>query len=95
MSGVVEVDETFIGRLEGMSKGKGGWADKNVALTLVERGGSARSFHVGGTRVADIVPIVKANLQREVALTDGLLGACHRAALCADLLAPSRLQAAS
>ena len=50
------------------SKGRGGWAHKNVVLTLVERGGSARSFHVEGTRVADIAPIVKVNLQREAAL---------------------------
>jgi hypothetical protein len=64
----VEVDETFIGRLEGMPKGKGGWAHKNVVLTLVERGGSARSFHVDGTRVVDIAPIVKANLKREASL---------------------------
>src|SRR5471032_1433726 len=38
----VEVDETFIGRLEGQPKGKNGFAHKNVVLTLVERGGSAR-----------------------------------------------------
>jgi transposase-like protein len=65
---VVEVDETFIGRLEGQPKGKNGWAHKNAVLTLVERGGSARSFHVDGTRIADIVPIVRANLHRETAL---------------------------
>jgi len=65
---VVEADETFIGRLAGMAKGKGGWAHKNVVLTLVERGGSARSFHVDGTRVVDIAPVVKANLKRETSL---------------------------
>lgn len=42
----VEVDETYIGRLEGMAKMKTGSAHKNVVLTLVERGGSARSFHI-------------------------------------------------
>lgn len=68
MGGVVEADETFIGRLEGQPKAKGGWGHKNVVLTLVERGGSARSFHVEGVRVADIVPIVRANLKREAAL---------------------------
>src|SRR5258708_16455574 len=36
----VEVDETFIGRLEGQAVQQG-WAHKNVVLTLVERGGSA------------------------------------------------------
>lgn len=68
MGGTVEIDETFIGRLEGVAKGKGGWAHKNVVLTLVERGGSARSFHVDGTRVVDIAPIVNANLKREASM---------------------------
>jgi transposase-like protein len=45
---IVEADETFIGRLQGQKKGRAAWAHKNVVLTLVERGGSARSFHVDG-----------------------------------------------
>ena len=32
------------------------------------RGGSARSFHVDGARIADIAPIVRANLKRDTAL---------------------------
>ena len=63
----VEVDETFIGRLEGAPKQKrrgGTTSHKNTVLTLVERGGSARSFHVEGTTVADIAPIVRANISR-------------------------------
>jgi hypothetical protein len=64
----VEVDETFIGRLEGMPKKKAAWAHKNVVLTLVERGGSARSFHVDGVRVADLQPIIRANISREARL---------------------------
>lgn len=65
---VVEVDETFIGRLEGQPKGKNGFAHKNVVLTLVERGGSARSFHVDSTSIADIAPILKANIAKESSL---------------------------
>ena len=62
----VEVDETFIGKLEGQQPGpKGGWAHKNVVLTLVERGGSARSYHVDGTRLVDIVPVLRQNISRE------------------------------
>jgi transposase-like protein len=61
----VEVDETFIGRLQGQPKGKNGYAHKNVVLTLVERGGSARSFHIDSTSVAQIVPIVRENIRRE------------------------------
>src|SRR5438132_202052 len=52
--GIIEADETFIGRVEGVPMQKGGSAHKNVALTLVERGGSARSFHVDSTRRADV-----------------------------------------
>jgi transposase-like protein len=66
---VVEVDETFFGRLEGQpKKGRSAWANKNVVLTLVERGGSARSFHVDGVRIADLQPIVRENLARESAM---------------------------
>jgi transposase-like protein len=62
----VEVDETFIGRLQGQKKNRyGGTAHKNVVLTLVERGGSARSFHIDSTSIADIVPILRTNLRRE------------------------------
>jgi hypothetical protein len=50
---VVEADETYIGRLEGVPKQKTGGAHKNIVLTLVERGGSARSFHVDRGHRAD------------------------------------------
>jgi transposase-like protein len=47
----VEMDETFVGFVEGQPKtGRRAWSNKNVVFTLVERGGSARSFHVDGTR---------------------------------------------
>jgi transposase-like protein len=62
---VVEGDEAFIGRLEGVPKARSGFSHKNVVLTLVERGGSARSFHVDDTTVADIAPIVRANVAKE------------------------------
>jgi transposase-like protein len=66
----VEADETFIGRLEGQPA-KGGAYTKNVVLTLVERGGSARSFHVDSTSIADIIPIVRTNVRREtIMMTD-------------------------
>jgi transposase-like protein len=64
----VEVDETYIGRLEGMPKFKNGGAHKNIVLTLVERGGSARSFHIDATSIAQVVPILRANIDRETAL---------------------------
>jgi hypothetical protein len=68
--GTVEVDETFIGHLEGQPKKRRGGSStfKNTVLTLVERGGSARSFHIDGTTIADIAPILRANLSREAKL---------------------------
>ena len=32
---------------------------RNMVVTLVERGGLARSFHTDGHSIADIVPIVR------------------------------------
>jgi transposase-like protein len=65
----VEVDETFYGRLQGQpKKGRYAWANKNVVLTLVERGGAARSFHIDGVRAGEILPIIRANLSKEAKL---------------------------
>ena len=65
---IVEVDETYIGRLTGMPKGRGGSNHKNVVMTLVERGGAARSFHVESNRRFDVEQVVQANLAKESAL---------------------------
>ena len=61
---VVEVDETYIGRKEGFATKQGAW-HKNAVLTLVERGGAARSFHVDMPTKEEIVPIVRENIDRE------------------------------
>jgi transposase-like protein len=61
---IVESDETYIGRLDGQ-RAKGGTSTKNIVLTLVERGGSARSFHIDSTSIADIAPILRQNISRE------------------------------
>ena len=60
----VEADETFIGRKQGEPVRAGGH-HKMAVLTLVERGGSARSFHIDGAIVASIAPLVRDNLARE------------------------------
>jgi len=66
----VEADETYIGRLEGQPA-KAGSGTKNIVLTLVERGGSARSFHIDATSIAQIGPILRENISRESAfMTD-------------------------
>ena len=64
----VEVDETYIGRLKDVPKPKGGSSHKNVVLTLVERGGKARSFHIDSVSIADMKPIIEANVARETAM---------------------------
>jgi transposase-like protein len=61
---IVESDETYIGRLEGQPT-KAGPATKNIVLTLVERGGNARSFHIDSTSIANIAPILRENIRRE------------------------------
>ena len=58
---VVEIDETFIGQKKDMPKQRG-YAHKHAVLTLVERGKGSRSFHVDGTAAADLLPIIKANV---------------------------------
>jgi transposase-like protein len=62
--GIVEIDETFIGRREGVEMRRG-YAHKNVVLSLVERGGSVRSFHVDSTKKDDLYPVIKANVAKE------------------------------
>jgi transposase-like protein len=62
--GTVECDETFVGNIPGVQR-NAGTGHKFVVLTLVERGGSARSFHVDSTSIADVLPVVRANISRE------------------------------
>ena len=71
--GVVEVDETYIGRdhsikPKGMKKGRG-FHHKNKVLSLVDRNsGQARSFVVDDVKAATVAPIVRENLAREARL---------------------------
>jgi transposase-like protein len=62
--GVVEADETFIGK-SGFPKMAGGYQHKNTVLTLVERNGSARSFHIERADARSIIPVVEENIDRE------------------------------
>ncbi len=63
-SGVVEADETFIGQKKGVPKRRG-TAHKHAVLSLVERGGEVRSFHVGDVKADTLVPIVNKNIAKE------------------------------
>ena len=66
---IVEVDETFIGidrtkKPKHSKKGRG-YAHKYKVLTLVERGGKARSMVINDLKAKTIVPILKANSDKE------------------------------
>ena len=77
--GVVEVDETIYGRAATHPKGRGplmrrgitNSAHRNVVLSLVERGGEVRSYHVAGSTTAEVIPIVNANVAKEAAVMTG------------------------
>jgi transposase-like protein len=67
---VVEIDETLSGKIQGspkmMPRGRSGF--RNVVLTLVERGGAARSFHIDGATLGTMLPIIRVNINRETAI---------------------------
>lgn len=64
---VVEIDDTLQGKVEGAPKRmrREHMGLRNRILTLVERGGSVRSFHIEGKAIADVMPIIRANVNRE------------------------------
>jgi transposase-like protein len=64
---IVEIDETFIGNKADMPKRRG-FAHKHAVMSLVERGGKVRSFHVDGTSAAHLVPIIRANIAKETSI---------------------------
>jgi transposase-like protein len=67
--GMVEVDETFIGRLDGTYRARGGVAHKMKVLSLVDRNtGRARSVKIDNVTVGNILPIVRDNVAREAHL---------------------------
>jgi len=67
--GAVEVDETFIGRMQGVKKARAGAAHKNAVLSLLDREtGHVRSFHVATATVDEVAPIVRDNVSKEAHL---------------------------
>jgi transposase-like protein len=72
--GVVEADETFIGGKprKPMPRGKAGIGRKMKVLSLVERGGRIRSFHVPNINAGTLKPILKQHISKDARLmTDG------------------------
>ena len=69
--GTIEADETFIGAKAGTPR-KGqrpaAYQHKHAVLTLVERGGEVRSFHIDRAQGKTIIPIIRANVSKEAAI---------------------------
>jgi transposase-like protein len=59
---VVEVDETYVGGKAANRKGK--IPPKAIVLSLVERDGKVRSFHVPNVTAATLGPVITANVDR-------------------------------
>lgn len=85
---VVEVDETYFGKVENppplkttgqefkarsrRRRGGGNRADKRAVVALIERGGSARTFHVAEANMETVAKIVRENIDPRSKLhTDG------------------------
>jgi len=69
--GVVEVDETYIGQRAGVPKPDRGWRHKIPVMSLVQRGGGARSFVIDRANIETVLPIIEENVSRETyILTD-------------------------
>jgi transposase-like protein len=74
---IVEADETYIGGKEGNKhankrNSRDLYGRKEAVLTLVERGGAARSFHVANVTAKTLRPLVVKSISRKSTLmTDG------------------------
>lgn len=71
--GTVEADETFWGNAKrrGSPKKGRGYHHKEKVLSLVERGGRARSFHVPAVNAATLRPILREQIAKDsVVMTD-------------------------
>ena len=66
---IIEADETYIGDKDIVTKrtkrGKSGLGSKRTVVSLVERGGSVRSFHVERATVESVREILVTNVSRK------------------------------
>ena len=69
----VEADETFVGNKPGRKKNRG-YSHKNAVLSLVERNGTVRSFHIPSVNASTLKPILKEQINQDAHLMtdDGL-----------------------
>jgi transposase-like protein len=60
---IVEVDETYYGKKRG-AKVKQGGAHKHRIVSLVERNGNVRSFHVASVSAENLKPLLRAQIDK-------------------------------
>ena len=66
--GPVEVDETYWGNTGKQRAGARGYAHKMKVVSLVERDGKKRSFHVTNVNAATVRPLLKAHIDQKARL---------------------------
>jgi transposase-like protein len=68
----VEIDETYFGDKDRVTKrtkrGKSGHASKRAVVSLVERGGRSRTFHIERATVANVRDVIVRNVSRKSVL---------------------------
>lgn len=66
--GPVEVDETYWGNVGKHAEGAHGWDHKMKIVSLVERNGEKRSFHVANVTSKTLAPILKGQIAQQARL---------------------------
>ena len=64
----VEADETYWGNKKPYGKGKRGTGDKMKVLSLVERDGKKRSFHIANVTAKTVAPILREQIAKKARL---------------------------
>ena len=66
-SGIVEADETYFGKTEGLGSGPH-YSKKQKVVALVERNGNVRGFHVPAVNAENLKPILEGHIAKEARL---------------------------
>ena len=66
--GAVEIDETYWGNTGKQASGARGFAHKMKIVSLVERDGQKRSFHVANVTAKTVTPILRAQVAKKARL---------------------------
>jgi transposase-like protein len=65
---IVEVDETYIGKKKDKEV-RLGYQHKHAVLTLIQRGGEARCFHIEAANTRSVIPVIMDNIADEARLS--------------------------